>query len=228
MQDSASVAQPADRHEMSKVLIIGASKGIGLETTKAFLASGFSVRAMARRANRISLTHQNLEKWSGDAREAEDIASALDGIDTVVQALGIAVGPEMLLGPVRMFSESTRILIPAMQCKGVRRLICITGFGAGDSRRSIRCLQRIPFRILLGRAYADKDIQERLVRESELDWVIVRPGILTNGRGTGFYRILDDPKHWQNGLISRADVADFVVRQIKDDTYVGKAPVLIY
>ena len=156
------------------------------------------------------------------------MASALNGIDTVVQALGIAAGPEMLVGPVRLFSDATRILIPAMQDKSVGRLICVTGFGAGDSRDSVGCLQRIPFRIFLGRAYDDKNIQERLIRESDLDWVIVRPGVLTNGRRTGRYRVLDEPGSWRNGLISRADVADFIVRQIDDDAYVGKAPVLVY
>lgn len=149
-------------------------------------------------------------------------------MDTVVQALGIAAGPEMLLGPVRLFSDATRTLIPAMQDKAVRQLICVTGFGAGDSRRSIGCLQRVPFRIFLGRVYDDKDVQEHLIRESDLDWVVVRPGVLTNGRRTGRYRVLDDPKSWRNGLISRADVADFIVQQIDDDAYVGKAPVLVY
>jgi len=213
---------------VSHVLIIGASKGIGLEVTKRALEAGHNVRAMARSANDIRLTHQNLEKRPGDALEAENVASALNEIDTVVQALGIAVGPEMLVGPVRLFSDATRILIPAMQDKSVGRLICVTGFGAGDSRNSVGCLQRIPFRIFLGRAYDDKNIQERLIRESDLDWVIVRPGVLTNGRRTGRYRVLDEPGSWRNGLISRADVADFIVRQIDVDAYVGKAPVLVY
>ena len=212
---------------MSHVLIIGASKGIGLEVTERALEEGHSVRALARSANDIRLTHQNLEKQPGDALVAEDVASALNGIDTVVQALGIAAGPEMLVGPVRLFSDATRILIPAMQDKNVGRLICVTGFGAGDSRDSVGCLQRIPFRIFLGRAYDDKDIQERLIRESDLDWVIVRPGVLTNGRRSSRYRVLDEPGSWRNGLISRADVADFIVRQIDDDAYVGKAPVLV-
>ena len=213
---------------MSHVLIIGASKGIGLEAVKRALACGHSVRAMARSASSIILSNENLEKWPGDALKDEDVQAALEGIDTVIQALGIAAGPEMILGSVRLFSKSTSMLVPAMEDAGVRRLICVTGFGAGDSRASIGCIQRIPFRILLERAYDDKDVQEALIRESPLDWVIVRPGVLTNGNRTGRYKVLVDPKSWRNGFISRADVADFLIRQIDYDTYLGKTPVIVY
>jgi putative NADH-flavin reductase len=213
---------------MSHVLIIGASKGIGFEVVRGALASGHNVRAFARSANRIKLAHPHLEKRRGDALNPEDIQSALNGMDIVIQALGIGLGPHMIFGPVRIFSDATRILVPAMETAGIKRLVCITGFGAGDSRASVGCAQRIPFRIVFGRAYDDKDVQERIIRNSRLDWTIVRPGVLTNGTRTGRYRVLDRPDQWQNGLISRADVADFLVRQINDDTYVGKAPVLIY
>ena len=68
----------------------------------------------------------------------------------------------------------------------------------------------------------------RLIKNSSLDWTIVRPGVLTSGRRTGRYNILDKPSQWRNGMISRSDVAEFLVRQIEDRTYVRKAPVLIY
>ena len=115
----------------------------------------------------------------------------------------------------------------AMERRGVRRLVCVTGFGAGDSRRAVGCLQRVPFRLLLGRAYDDKDEQERLVRESGLDWTIVRPGILAPGPGFGRYRVLAAPAQWRNGLISRADVAHFIVQQLARTDYLRQAPVLV-
>jgi putative NADH-flavin reductase len=154
------------------------------------------------------------------------IDAALDGIDVVVQTLGI--GADELFKSVNLFSESTRILIAAMQRRNVRRLIVVTGFGAGHSRGAIGCLQRIPFRLFLGRAYNDKDVQERLIKESGLDWTIVRPGILTKGARTGRYRVLVEPSQWRNGVISRADVADFIVRSIDDDGRAQQAPVLIW
>lgn len=211
---------------MAHVLVIGASGGIGRETLSAALDAGHRVRAFSRSANEIDLENSYLEKHSGDAMNEAGIDAALDGIDVVVQTLGI--GADELFKSVNLFSESTRILIAAMQRRNVRRLIVVTGFGAGDSREAIGCLQRIPFRLFLGRAYDDKDVQERLIKESGLDWTIVRPGILTKGARTGRYRVLVEPSQWRNGVISRADVADFIVRSIDDDGRAQQAPVLIW
>jgi len=213
---------------VAHVLIIGASRGIGLEAVNRALACGHQVRAFARSADRIGITDSNLEKCTGDALDSRDVAAALDCIDVVIQALGVAAGPGMILGPVRLFSQSTRVLVPAMQEAGAKRLIGVTGFGAGNSRAKLGCFQRLGFRMFLGRAYDDKDVQEELIRKSNLDWIIVRPVILTNGSHSGRYRVLVDRKEWRNGLISRADVADFSVSQIEDDTYLGKTPVLTY
>ena len=80
-------------------------------------------------------------------------------------------------------------------------------------------------RLLVGRAYDDKSVQERLIKNSSVDWTIVRPRVLTSGRRTGQYKVLDKPSQWRNGVISRSDVAEFLVRQIEDRTYVGKALV---
>lgn len=212
---------------MKHVLIMGASKGIGLAAVKQSLAAGHRVRAFARSASEMSLDDPNLEKCDGNALDPQDVAAALDGIDVVIQALGVAAGPQMVLGPVDLFSDATRILVPTMERAEVSRLICVTGFGAGDSKSRIGCLQRIPFEIVLGRAYDDKSLQERLIRESALDWVIARPGILTNGPVTGRYNVLSEPRQWRNGVISRSDVAEFLVQQIESDRYLGKTPVLV-
>ena len=119
------------------------------------------------------------------------------------------------------------MLIAAMKSQGIKRLISVTGFGAGDSRTSISCLQRIPFQFIFARAYDDKTLQEKLIKDSGLDWTIARPGVLTSGSRTGRYRILSETSEWRNGIISRADIAEFLVRQIGDQTYIRKTPVLI-
>ena len=153
---------------MAKLLIEGASHGIGLEAVKQALARGYTVRAFARSAGRIGISHPNLEKCAGDALDPVGVTSALQGVDAVVQALGIAPGLRMAVGPVTLFSTATRILVSAMRGLKVKRLICVTGFGAGDSRERIGCFASIPFRLFLARAYQDKDVQERIVEDSGL------------------------------------------------------------
>ncbi len=114
-----------------------------------------------------------------------------------------------------------------MESAGVKHLICVMGFGAGDSREHVSLLKRVPFGLVLGRVYANKAVQEMIIRCSALSWVIARPGILANGPRTGRNKILDKPEDWRNGTISRADVADFLVKQIEDDAYTGKTRALI-
>ena len=208
-----------------RVLIVGASKGIGLETTRQALDAGHDVRALARSAAAIAVSNPMLEKVPGDALKTEDVEAALVGVDAVILTLGVRIGD--LFRPAHLFSDATRVLITAMRSHGIKRLICVTGFGAGDSRASISCLQRLPFQIVFGRAYDDKSLQEKLIKESKLDWTIARPGVLTSGPRTGRYRILDKASQWRNGIISRADVAEFLVRQIGDQAYFRKTPVLI-
>jgi len=167
---------------MARVLIIGASKGIGLETTREALQAGHTVRAFARSADDITISDRKLEKRRGNALRSSDVTAGVMGIDAVIQVLGVSLGE--LFWPVHLFSDATRILIATMQAQGVKRLISVTGFGAGDSRASINCFHILPFRFFFGRAYDDKDVQERLIKNSTLDWTIVRPGVLTNGSRT--------------------------------------------
>src|SRR5512132_2209066 len=130
-----SQASSAVEHQaMATVLIIGASRGIGLETVKAALEAGHSVRALARSARRIPIDRPKLEKIAGDALETATVKRALSGVGAVIQSLGVSAGPEVILKPTRFFSKATRVLVTAMEETDVKRLICVTGFGAGDSR----------------------------------------------------------------------------------------------
>ena len=133
---------------MARVLIIGASRGIGLETTRQALEAGHTVRAFARSAADISISDPKLEKRRGNALRSSDATGAVTSMDAVIQVLGVGLGD--LFWPVHLFSDATRILVAAMQAQGVNRLISVTGFGAGDSRASINCLQLLPFRFFFG------------------------------------------------------------------------------
>ncbi len=212
---------------MATLLIIGASKGIGLETVKAGLAAGHTIRAFARSAASIPITDAKLHKIPGDALARADLDTALVGADVVIQSLGVASAQELIFGTT-LFSKSTRILVDAMTAAGPKRLIAVTGAGAGNSRGRIGFLyDNLLFPLMLQRVYSDKDIAEDIITHSGFDWTIARPGGLTNGAATGRYKVLPDMKDWRGGFISRADVADFLIKQVTAPTMIGKTPVLI-
>jgi uncharacterized protein YbjT (DUF2867 family) len=213
---------------MAVVLVIGASGGIGLEVVKRALAEGHRVRALARRAMSIDIHHAELQKIAGDALDRAVVSAALPGAEAVLQTLGAPKDLATTLWGTQLFSAATRILIDAMREQEVRRLLAVTGLGAGDSRGHGGPLYNmIAFPLVLKRIYDDKDVQERMIRASGLDWTIVRPGLLRSGRATGRVRVLTEPKDWTMGSVTRADVAAFLVREAFERRFVGQTPLLI-
>jgi putative NADH-flavin reductase len=156
------------------------------------------------------------------------VSAALPGAEAVLQTLGAPKDLATTLWGTQLFSAATRILIDAMREQEVRRLLAVTGLGAGDSRGHGGPLYNmIAFPLVLKRIYDDKDVQERMIRASGLDWTIVRPGLLRSGRATGRVRVLTEPKDWTMGSVTRADVAAFLVREAFERRFVGQTPLLI-
>lgn len=210
---------------MAHLLVMGGSSGIGLETVRHALERGHQVRAFARSASSIDLDHPDLEKFDGDALNSESVHKALNGMDAVIQTLGVSLKPGTVLGGTSLFSESTRLLIPAMKKQGVDRLISVTGFGAGDSGKGMNPINRLGFNLVFERIYADKSKQESMIKDSDLNWTIARPVVLTGGRRKD-YRVRIEPEDWKMGMISRASVADFLVSEVEHSKYIHQAPVL--
>ncbi len=211
---------------MSTILVMGGSSGIGLATVKALLDRDHDVIAFSRGAKNLQLEHSKLVKISGDARNTGEVRNAVTGSDAVIQALGVPVSLKLLTGPIDLFSSATKTLIPIMEETNIKRLIAVTGFGAGTSIEAINCVQRIPFNVFFGHAYRDKSAQEALIKGSTLNWTIVRPGVLTNQSLKRSYKVRLKPSEWRNGIISRAAVADYVAASIDDDETIGEEPVL--
>jgi putative NADH-flavin reductase len=205
------------------ILIVGATRGIGRQLLEQALASGHNVTALVRNPQRLATQHERLRVVKGDILDPESVARAMAGQEAVCCTIGIKVP----WPPVTVFSEGTRNLLQAMKTTGVRRLICVTGIGAGDSRGHGGFLYDYLFRPLLFRTvYADKDRQEALIKASDVDWTIVRPGFLTNGPITKNYRMLTDMTGVTAGRISRADVAHFFLQELESRQYLGKTPLL--
>ncbi len=205
------------------VLVIGGTRGTGREVVQAAHAAGHQLTLLARNAERILLPVTGVRVIAGDAGDADDIDRAVAGQDAVVWTVGI----RPTRGPVDLFSRSTQFLLAAMSRHGVRRLICVTGIGAGDSRgHGGFFYDRIVQPLFMKSIYEDKDRQEALLRTSDVDWTIVRPGTLTNGPATGLARALTDLTGVRAGRVSRADVAAFIVEHLATDEF-RKTAVLL-
>ncbi len=136
----------------------------------------------------------------------------------------------ILLRKNTTLSDGTRNIVQAMEKLGVKRFICESSLGIGESKGRLGFLYNyILIPLLLRNIFADKEIQERIVKDSMLDWVIVRPAALTNGPRRGVYRHGMNIGHWFfTAKISRADVADFMLKQLTDNTYLRKTPGVSY
>ena len=156
---------------------------------------------------------------------------ALHGpLGLVVRIGGPLLAILILTRPTTTLSEGTRNIVQAMEKHGVRRLICESSLGVADSRGRLGILYNLlVVPLLLRGMFADKAAQEGIIKASGLDWVIVRPTSLTNGPHKGAYRAGLDIGHWLRPTrISRADVADFMLKQLSDDTYLQKTPGVAY
>jgi len=206
-----------------KVIIFGASGSIGRNLVSQALEQGYVVTAFVRNPASLGIQHDNLSIALGDVLEATSVQKAVAGHDAVMCSIGAG-----RKGGVR--AEGTRNIIAAMKATGVRRLICQSTLGVGESWNNLNALWKyLMFGLFIRPAYLDHVEQEKLVRESGLDWSIVRPAAFIDGQLTGQYRhgfpaTTNDTKL----EISRADVADFMLKNLVDNTYLHKTPGLSY
>jgi putative NADH-flavin reductase len=207
------------------ILIIGASRGIGLQLLKQSLSAGHNITALARHFQELPQQSERLRAISGDILDKAMVREVMAGQEAVCLTIGVGVTWK----PVSVFSRGTQNVLAAMAEHKVRRLLCITGIGAGDSKGHGGFLyDRIFQPFLLKTIYEDKDRQEALIRASDTDWTIVRPGFLSNGPLTGHYRVVTDLAGITAGKISRADVAHFLLGELSDYRYLGQTPLLTY
>ncbi|WOH62708.1 SDR family oxidoreductase [Bradyrhizobium sp. BWC-3-1] len=207
------------------MLVLGATGATGRLIVNQAVARGYDVTVLVRSAGKASdITGAKL--IVGDARDETALRAALEGRDAVVSALGTPVSP---FREVTLLSTATRALVSAMKAEQVSRLVCITGMGAGDSAGHGGFIaDNVIFPLLLKKVYADKDRQEAIVRNSGLNWVLVRPSILNNKPGRGSIRALTDLSGFHGGSIAREDVAKFVLDQVHADTWLHRSPLITW
>lgn len=208
---------------MKKVIIFGATGTIGQHLVSQAIHAGHSVTAFVRNPSKLTITSNRLNFVTGDVLKILDVESAIEGHDTVIIALGAG-----RKGNTRQ--RGTENIINAMKKSGSTRLICQSTLGTGDSNHTLNFFwKNIMFGWFLKKAFLDHEYQEKLVKDSGLDWTIVRPGAFTNGPLTNSYVHGDVPQNRKLKLkISRADVASFLLKQVTDNSYMHQSPILSY
>ena len=206
-----------------KVLVFGATGSVGRHVVGQGLERGHEVTAFVRDPSGLDAKHERLTVVRGDVLDGASVEGAVRGQEAVLCSIGAG-----RKGRVR--SEGTRNIVRAMEGAGVRRLVCQTTLGVGESSGNLDFFwKHVMFGFLLRDAFADHEQQEAHVRRSALDWTIVRPAAFTDGGRTGDYRHGFPPT--KKGLklkISRADVAGFMLDQLSDDAYLRQTPGLSY
>jgi putative NADH-flavin reductase len=204
------------------LLIFGATGETGQELVKQALSQGNTVTTFIRDPAKLKTQHPNLKTVEGEVTDAGTVENAMQGQDVVFSALG---SKSLKKNPVLI--QGVRTIVRAIEKQGVQRFIYQSSLGVGKSKEQVSFLVRyIVIPLVLRNAIADHTDKENIIKQSSLDWVIVRPAGLTNEPHTGNYR------HGESidfgAKISRADVADFMLKQATSTEYIHKTPGISY
>lgn len=203
-----------------RLVVFGATGKTGQEIVKQALKQGYEVTAFVRDPAKVTLEHGDLKNITGDIFDITAVAQAIQGQDAVICALGTSE-----LGKTTLRSEGTAIIIDAMNEKHVNRLVVVSAMGVAESWSTLSFVNKLFFATLLRSAQQDHEKQEVVVKESDLDWTIIRPSGLTDTPLTGSYSIGENILG-KTSRIARADVAHAILIELDDNAFVHKAPTI--
>lgn len=206
-----------------KLAIFGATGRSGKPVVEQALQAGHEVVALARTPSKLAIQNPKLTVIQGDAMNAADVDKVVQGSDAVISVIGQTKG-----SPRNTQTVAITNIIAAMNKYGVQRLVSLTGAGVDDPHdrpKFANHLIKLALKLLSGHVLQDAENHAEAIRKSNLDWVIVRGPMLNEGPLTGNYRA-----GWvgvnTGSRISRADLADFILKQTTDTTYLRQAPVV--
>ncbi len=194
-----------------KLIVFGSTGGIGSQVIPQALAAGHIVTAVARNPAAITIQHKQLMVVQGDVLEPCMLDQPLAGQDAVISALGVRTRT-----PTTVYSKGVANIMRAMQATNVRRLLCVSATGLDPGPLLQRWLAKPILWRLFKDMYTDLVLMEDEVKRSDFEWTIVRPPRLTDGPRTGQYHMAVNKHLARGALISRADVADYMLTHLDD------------
>jgi putative NADH-flavin reductase len=202
-----------------RLALFGATGPTGRQVLRQAFERGLDVQALVRNPNRLEVANPKLSILQGDVLDANAVGRVIQGSDAVIVALGGKPSDK-----VRVLETGTKHIVAAMKKHGQKRLIVVTSLGVGDSAGQAGFLfEKIIVPLFLKSEFADKLAQEQVVASSGLEYVIARPGALTNDAAKGVYEAARKLRVRSPAKISRADVAHFCLEQLQDDSWLGQA-----
>lgn len=206
-----------------RVAVLGASGGVGRLIVSHALDQGLEVVCQTRNAEKLADLAKCIDVQAFDPRDSVKLGEFIKGADVVVFALGVDTA-----GATTLFSDVTAALITAMSREHVKRLIAITGVGAGETRGHGGFLYDwIIFPLFTRKRYEDKDRQEALIAASDLDWIIVRPAPFADSGVSGPIEVHTHISHdTVLRRITRDEVAAFVIDQLESERYLRQRPFI--
>ena len=206
-----------------KVVVFGAAGQTGRLLTERAVADGHQVTAFVRDPARMDLPNGSVRVIQGDVLDSAAVDRAVAGQEAVLVALGTAArrGSQVL-------PQGIRHILDAMERHGVRRIVVLSAAGALRERAGsfIGSVGLAVARLFLPGVYREHRAMLEDLRTRNLEWIAVRPAILTNGPWTGRYRVVTEGIPRGGYRISRADVADFMIRQLTSDEFARKMPAI--
>jgi len=207
------------------IVIIGANGGVGRHLVELALIAGHHVTAACRDPDALNMAHWNLRTVACDVRDPQSVHAAVIGQDVVFSALG-----DSRRGPTDLYSTGAVNILGAMRDNHVPRLVFLSNFGAMGERGSdiSTALLLMMIRKVIPHTLSDHARAIAAIRAQAPEWVAVRPMAMNRGPHTGKYRVaLEGLPRW-GAQISRADVADFMLKQASGSQFLGKVPALAY
>ncbi len=208
-----------------QIALFGASGNVGQQFLKQALAKGYAVKALVRSPEKLTQTHPNLTVLPGDVLNAADVQRTVEGSDVVVSLFGHVKG-----SPATLQTDGTRNIVNAMKSVGVRKIISLSGgglpFGKDEPKFADKLIRGI-MKLVVPKILKDAEAHAEVLRQSGLDWVVVRGPRLNDGPHTGQYRV-----GWvgvnASTKVSYADLADFILKQVEDDSFLRQMPFVSY
>jgi len=196
-----------------KIVVFGATGGTGREVVRQALHAGHYVTAVARTPSAIPFQHEHLKILRGDVLAPETLPQTVTGQDIVVSAVG---APDR--SPTRIYSAGLMNILLAMHNAGVRRLICISASGLDPGALIQKLIAKPILWWLFKDGYTDMSHMEIIVKASNVDWTILRPPRLTDSPRKGKYKVAVNEQLSNGWILSRADLADYIVKHLSDPT----------